>query len=146
MNPKIEPSVQQNPGGNQHGEMLLAHHSPSLNTILATMSCEAESRLSHDCIIEPTVKNPRTSFSNQPPTLTQLFDSGISSEKLNDGSIVSDRETSRTHVSISLPAHCSKLKQCGDVKRQDEEEISFKLRSELQQINSESTTGRLAEN
>ena len=114
---KKEPSVQKNPGSNQHDETPITHSS-SLNTILATVSCEKESGLSPDCIIEPMVKNPRTAFLNEShfesdeKTQNNCIEDqhcGISSEKPIDGSVVSATETSKARVSISLPAHCSKL-------------------------------------
>ena len=110
---KIKPTVHENSGGDQCEEVPFTP-STNLNTMSATLSCEKESRISPDSIIEP-------------PTLTQLFDSdsfknddkthinsfearqcGPSSQKRNDES-VSVTETSRARVSISLPAHCGKL-------------------------------------
>ena len=51
---------------------------PSLNTMLATASCEKESQqqpIQPRIVKGPMTKIPRTEFPNGPPTLTQLFES-----------------------------------------------------------------------
>ena len=87
------------------------NQSQSLNTMLTTQSCQKESRQSPDCIIEPLMTKPQTTFLNR-KTQNSSFEvrySVSNSERPNDKSKESVTEASKARVPISLPAHCSKL-------------------------------------